>query len=70
MQDREASEGVMAAPRSGGDKMGARGHDACQLFFPVWGGRYVFLVIGYLMTVARALGFAVHAYANFGTKFL
>ena len=27
-QDREASEGAMAAPWSGGVNMGARGHDA------------------------------------------
>ena len=30
-QDREASEGVMAAPRSGGVNMGAGGHDAGHL---------------------------------------
>ena len=28
MQDREASEGAMAAPWSGGVNVGARGHDA------------------------------------------
>ena len=33
MQGREASEGVMATPRIGGDNMGTRGHDAFQLLF-------------------------------------
>ena len=31
MQDREASEGTMAAPWSGGDNEGARGHYAGYL---------------------------------------
>ena len=34
-QDHEASEGVMATPRIGGDNMGTQGHDAhhpCFLF--------------------------------------
>ena len=30
-QDREVSEGAMAAPWSGGVNMGARGHDAGNL---------------------------------------
>ena len=30
-QDSEASEGAMAAPRSGGVNVGARGHDAGHL---------------------------------------
>ena len=30
-QDHEASKGVMAAPRSGGVNVGARGHDAGHL---------------------------------------
>ena len=30
-QDREASEGAMAASRSGGVNVGARGHDAGHL---------------------------------------
>ena len=30
-KDREASEGVIAAPRSGGGNMGTRGHYTCQL---------------------------------------
>ena len=30
-QDREASEGVMATPRSGRGNVGARGHDAGRL---------------------------------------
>ena len=34
-QYREASEGVVAAPRSGGGKMGTRRHYACQLSFPI-----------------------------------
>ena len=32
-QDCEASEGVVAAPRSGGGNMGMRRHCACQLSF-------------------------------------
>ena len=28
-QDCETSEGVVAAPRSGGGNMGTQGHDAC-----------------------------------------
>ena len=35
MQDREASEGVVATPRSEGGNMGTRGHDVCHLFFLV-----------------------------------
>ena len=53
-QDREVSEGVVATPRSGGGDMGTRGHNACQLSFPVLGWRYVFLVIRGSMTVAYA----------------
>ena len=34
-QDREASEGAMAAPWSGGVNVGARGHDAGHLSFLV-----------------------------------
>ena len=34
-QDCEASEGVMATSRSGGDNMGARGHNASHLSFLV-----------------------------------
>ena len=30
-QDHEASEGVMATPRSGGGNLGTRGHDAGHL---------------------------------------
>ena len=33
-RDREASEGLVATPRSGGGNMGTRGHDACHLSFP------------------------------------
>ena len=33
MQDCEASKGVTATPRSGGDNMGRRGHDVCHLSF-------------------------------------
>ena len=33
MQDCEASEGVVAALRSGGGNMGTRGHDAFHLSF-------------------------------------
>ena len=36
-QDREASEGVMATPWSGGVKVGARGHDAGHLSLLVLG---------------------------------
>ena len=36
-QDREASEGAMAAPWSGGVNVGARGHDAGNLSFLVLG---------------------------------
>ena len=32
-QDCEASEGVVATPRSGRGNMGMRGHDACHLSF-------------------------------------
>ena len=32
-QDFEGSEGVVAAPWSGGGNMGTRGHDVYQLFF-------------------------------------
>ena len=31
MQDREACEGAIGAPRSGGVNVGARGHDAGHL---------------------------------------
>ena len=31
MQDREASEGVVATPRNGGGNVGARGHDVRHL---------------------------------------
>ena len=34
-KDCEASEGVVAAPRSEGGNMGTRGHDTCQLSFVV-----------------------------------
>ena len=33
MQDLEASEGVVAAPRSGEGNMGTQRHCTCQLFF-------------------------------------
>ena len=35
MQDRVASKGVLATPRSGGGNMGTRGHDAGHLSFPI-----------------------------------
>ena len=41
MQDCEASKGVVAAPRSEEGNMGALEHDACQIFFPLRGRRYV-----------------------------
>ena len=34
-QDHEASESVVATPRSGGDNLGSRGHDANHLSFPI-----------------------------------
>ena len=34
-QDREASEGVVATPRSGGGNVGTRGHDVGHLPFLV-----------------------------------
>ena len=34
-QDHEASEGVVATPRSGGSNMGTRGHDTGHLSFPI-----------------------------------
>ena len=34
-QDCEASEGVVATPRSGGGNMGTRGHDVGHLYFLV-----------------------------------
>ena len=34
-KDREASEGVVVAPRSGGANMGTREQNACQLSFLV-----------------------------------
>ena len=37
MQDREASEGVMATPWSGGVNVGVRGHDAGHLSLLVLG---------------------------------
>ena len=33
MQDHEAREGVVAAPRSGEGNIGTQGHDACHLSF-------------------------------------
>ena len=36
-QDFEASEGAMAAPRSGGGNMRVRGHNAYCLSFFIWG---------------------------------
>ena len=36
-QDREVSEGAMAAPWSGGVNVGARGHDVGHLSLLVWG---------------------------------
>ena len=33
MQDYEAREGVVVAPRSGEGNMGTQGHDACHLSF-------------------------------------
>ena len=33
MQDRKASEGVVASPRSRGGNMGTLGHNACHLSF-------------------------------------
>ena len=36
-QDRAASESVVATPRSGGDNMGTRGHDAGHLSILVLG---------------------------------
>ena len=41
-QDRKASEGVVAAPWSGGGNKGTRRHYACQLFLLVRGKSYVF----------------------------
>ena len=35
-QDREASEGVMVAPRSGEGNMGMRRHYTYQLSFLIW----------------------------------
>ena len=35
MQDREASERVVATPRSRGGNMRTRGHDAFHLSFPI-----------------------------------
>ena len=35
MQDHEASKGVVATLRIGGDNMGTRGHDASHLSFLV-----------------------------------
>ena len=35
MQDREASEGVVATPRSREGNLGMRGHDAGHLSFPI-----------------------------------
>ena len=34
-QDREASEGIVATPRSGGGNMETLEHDACHLSFPI-----------------------------------
>ena len=34
-QDREASKGVMATPRSGGGNVGTRGHNTCHLSLPI-----------------------------------
>ena len=34
-QDHEASEGVVATPRSGRGNMGTRGHDASHISFPI-----------------------------------
>ena len=42
-QNREASEGAMAALWSGGVNVGARGHDAGYLSLLVQGCRYVVL---------------------------
>ena len=53
-QNYEAREGVVATPSSGVGNLGMQGHDTCQLSFPVREGRHVFLVIGYLMTIAYA----------------
>ena len=36
-QDREASEVVVVAPRSGGGNMRTQGHDACHLSFLILG---------------------------------
>ena len=35
MQDRQASESVVATPRSEGGNLGTRGHDASHLSFPI-----------------------------------
>ena len=35
MQDREASESVVATPRSGGGNLGMWGHNASNLSFPI-----------------------------------
>ena len=35
MQDRVASESVVATPRSGGGNLGTRGHNAGHLSFPI-----------------------------------
>ena len=35
MQDREASEGIVATPRRGGGNVGTRGHDVGHLQFLV-----------------------------------
>ena len=37
MQDRVASESVVATPKSGGGNLGMRGHDASHLSFPIRG---------------------------------
>ena len=37
MQDREASESVMATPRNGGDYLETQGHDAGHLSFLIGG---------------------------------
>ena len=43
-QDREASEGVVAAPWNRGGNMGTRGHHACQLLLFVQGKWYVLVI--------------------------
>ena len=51
---REASKGVVAAPRSGGGNLGARGHDVYHLSFLIWDEGTLFRHLIMKMTVAYA----------------